>query len=50
MAKSVKSSSIHATDLGSLPTWDLSDLYPGPDSDALGGDLRVGGKGLSRTI
>ena len=26
-------------DLGSLPTWDLSDLYPGPDSPALASDL-----------
>ncbi len=28
-----------APDLGHLPTWDLSDLYPGPDSPALGSDL-----------
>jgi oligoendopeptidase F len=26
-------------DLGSLPNWDLSDLYPGRDSDALKADL-----------
>jgi oligoendopeptidase F len=26
-------------DLGRLPAWDLSDLYPGPDSDALARDL-----------
>jgi oligoendopeptidase F len=26
-------------DLGALPTWDLSDLYPGQDSDALKADL-----------
>jgi oligoendopeptidase F len=26
-------------DLGALPTWDLSDLYPGQDSDALKDDL-----------
>ena len=25
--------------LGTLPEWDLSDLYPGPDSPALTGDL-----------
>ena len=28
-----------APDLGALPTWDLSDLYPGQDSDALKADL-----------
>lgn len=28
-----------APDLGRLPTWDLSDLYPGPDSPALARDL-----------
>src|SRR3954453_13266762 len=28
-----------APDLGTLPTWDLSDLYPGQDSDALKADL-----------
>jgi oligoendopeptidase F len=28
-----------APDLGVLPTWDLSDLYPGQDSDALKADL-----------
>jgi oligoendopeptidase F len=27
------------TALGALPEWDLSDLYPGPESDALAGDL-----------
>ena len=26
-------------DLGDLPEWDLSDLYPGTESDALKGDL-----------
>ena len=26
-------------DLGRLPTWDLTDLYPAPDSDALRNDL-----------
>ena len=26
-------------DLGALPNWDLSDLYPAPDSDALKADL-----------
>jgi oligoendopeptidase F len=26
-------------DLGTLPNWDLSDLYPGPDSEALKADL-----------
>jgi oligoendopeptidase F len=26
--------------LGALPEWDLSDLYPGPDSEALARDLR----------
>ena len=26
-------------DLGELPTWDLGDLYPGQDSDALKADL-----------
>jgi len=28
-----------APELGALPTWDLSDLYPGQDSDALKADL-----------
>ena len=28
-----------APDLGALPTWDLSDLYPGQDFDALKADL-----------
>jgi oligoendopeptidase F len=28
-----------APDLGALPVWDLSDLYPGQDSDALKADL-----------
>ncbi|MEQ8394549.1 M3 family oligoendopeptidase [Thalassobaculum sp.] len=28
-----------ATDLGSLPQWDLADLYPGPDSPELARDL-----------
>jgi oligoendopeptidase F len=28
-----------AADLGSLPEWDLSDLYPSPDSPELEGDL-----------
>jgi oligoendopeptidase F len=27
--------------LGELPQWDLSDLYPGPDSEALGHDLAL---------
>ena len=27
------------SELGVLPEWDLSDLYPGPDSEALGKDL-----------
>ncbi|MBO6560315.1 MAG: M3 family oligoendopeptidase [Nisaea sp.] len=27
------------SELGALPEWDLSDLYPGPDSDALKQDL-----------
>ncbi len=31
-------------DLGTLPTWDLSDLYPGPDSAALKSDLEKVGK------
>ncbi len=26
-------------DLGDLPTWDLTDLYPGPDSEQLSADL-----------
>ena len=26
-------------ELGALPTWDLRDLYPGPDSEELGADL-----------
>ncbi|GAB4364761.1 MAG: M3 family oligoendopeptidase [Kiloniellaceae bacterium] len=28
--------------LGELPTWNLADLYPGPDSPALQGDLETG--------
>ena len=28
-----------AADLGSLPQWDLADLYPGPDSPELARDL-----------
>ncbi|MSP82427.1 MAG: M3 family oligoendopeptidase [Alphaproteobacteria bacterium] len=28
-----------ATNLGTLPTWDLGDLYPAPDSPALAADL-----------
>ncbi|PLX36020.1 MAG: oligoendopeptidase F [Hyphomicrobiales bacterium] len=28
-----------ATDLGALPEWDLADLYPAPDSDAVKADL-----------
>ena len=39
MAKSVESRSAPAAELGTLPTWDLSDLYPGPESAALGADL-----------
>ncbi|WP_158044207.1 M3 family oligoendopeptidase [Skermanella pratensis] len=31
-------------DLGELPTWDLGDLYPGQDSDALKADLDRMGK------
>jgi oligoendopeptidase F len=31
-------------DLGTLPTWDLSDLYPGPESAALKSDLEKVGK------
>ena len=27
------------SELGVLPEWDLSDLYPGPDSEALTKDL-----------
>lgn len=27
------------SELGEMPEWDLSDLYPGPDSDRLKGDL-----------
>jgi oligoendopeptidase F len=41
MAKSAESPSNSAAELGTLPTWDLSDLYPGPDSAALGADLEA---------
>ena len=27
--------------LGALPEWDLSDLYPAPDSDRLDADLKA---------
>src|SRR5689334_3540771 len=27
-------------DLGPMPVWDLSDLYPGPNSKAVQGDLK----------
>lgn len=31
-----------AADLGALPTWQLADLYPSPDSDALKADVAQG--------
>lgn len=38
-AEPLDSSDPAAPDLGALPVWDLSDLYPGQDSDALKADL-----------
>ena len=33
-----------APELGALPQWDLADLYPGPDSDALRADMEAAAK------
>ncbi|MGF7211912.1 oligoendopeptidase F [Skermanella aerolata] len=38
-AEPLDSSDPAAPDLGALPVWDLNDLYPGQDSDALKADL-----------
>ena len=38
-AYSQQAESAQQTDLGSLPEWNLADLYPGMDSEALKGDL-----------
>ena len=39
MDKSVAQTSDATEDLGALPQWDLADLYPGAESDALARDL-----------
>jgi oligoendopeptidase F len=39
MSHTATAETLEMPDLGNLPTWDLSDLYPGPDSAALKADL-----------
>ena len=39
MARTTRAARGAARDIGRLPEWDLSDLYPGPDSPALASDL-----------
>ena len=35
MPDAARPHTVHDETLGDLPVWDLSDLYPGPESDAL---------------
>jgi oligoendopeptidase F len=37
--QSVRQTALHPVDLGAMPVWDLSDLYPGPQSTEVVGDL-----------
>ena len=39
MANDAEPGVARSEDLGALPSWDLGDLYPGPDSARLNGDL-----------
>ena len=39
MANDAEPGAARREDLGALPSWDLGDLYPGPDSARLNGDL-----------
>ena len=39
MANDAEPGIARSEDLGALPSWDLGDLYPGPDSARLNGDL-----------
>jgi oligoendopeptidase F len=39
MANDAEPGAARRADLGALPSWDLGDLYPGPDSARLNGDL-----------